>query len=66
MEIRTVEVYRRGQWEEIHFKDLCHGDNFRMFESNGDSVTDEKGNVVFGCDGYPYKNQAGVWQINTH
>lgn len=65
MDIRTVEVNRNGTWKEISFMELNKGDNFRMFESNGDIVLDREGNTVFYSTSEPYKNEEGIWSIET-
>lgn len=65
MDIRTVEVNRNGIWKEISFMELNKGDNFRMFESNGDPVIDKNGNTIFYSTSEPYKNNDSVWSIDT-
>ena len=37
-ELRKVEVFKDGVWKEIQFVDLEVGDNYRMFESDGEPV----------------------------
>jgi hypothetical protein len=67
LEERTVEVMRGfNQWQEINFKHLHEGDNFRLFEPNGDSVVNEKNEVIFYATSNPYFNEDfEVWMINT-
>lgn len=64
MDTRKVEVNRDGTWKEIRFNELNKGDNFRMFESDGEPVLDLKGNSILYSTSEPYKNEDGVWQIN--
>lgn len=65
MELRTVLVNRSGSWKEINFNELNKGDNFRLFEPNGDEVIDEKGGNIFYSTSEPYKNDDGIWTIET-
>lgn len=65
MDIRTVEVNRNVIWKEISFTELNKGDNFRMFESTGETVTDKNGNTIFYSTSEPYKTIDGIWSINT-
>jgi hypothetical protein len=65
MEMRTVQVNRNGLWQSINFRDLNEGDNFRLYEPNGDAVVDTKGNEVFYSTSEPYKNEEGIWTIDV-
>lgn len=63
MEFRKVMVSRNGTWKEIDFNELSKGDNFRLFEPSGESVSDQSGNEIFYSTSEPYKNDDGIWTI---
>lgn len=65
MELRTVQVNRNGSWKNIEFSQLSKGDNFRMFEATGEEVVDNNSNTVFYSTSEPYKNNDGIWTIDT-
>lgn len=54
MNQRKIEVNRDGVWFPILFKDLHKGNTFRMFESTGEPVIDDKGNTDFIAISEPY------------
>lgn len=51
---RRTLAFRNHKWVEIDFKQLQKGDNFRMFELNGDEVLDEYGNKTMQAKSDPY------------
>jgi hypothetical protein len=51
---RKIEVNRNGDWIPITFENLHKGDLFRMFESTGEPVIDDKGNTDFIAISEPY------------
>jgi hypothetical protein len=51
---RRTEVFRNNRWEKIEFKQLKKGDNFRMFELNGEEVTDQSGQKLFSAKSETY------------
>lgn len=63
MDLRKVEVLRKGKWVEVNFSDLHNGDTFRMFESTGEPVIDDEGNAKFIATSEPYEYE-GVWAID--
>lgn len=64
---RTVSVLKGiNRWEEIDFKHLHVGDNFRLFEPNGDLVVNEKNESIFCATSNPYYSEEWeVWMIKT-
>jgi len=46
-DLRKIEVLVDGKWEHINLCELKSGDTFRMFESTGEPVVDEKGRKVW-------------------
>lgn len=67
MEFRKV-VVKRGinRWEEVEFRHLHVGDNFRLFEPNGDSVVNEKNEEIFYASSNPYFcDEWEAWMIDT-
>lgn len=51
--IRTVQTYTHNQWVDIEFKNLKHGDRFRLFD-NGERVVNSKGHSEWIACGEPY------------
>lgn len=43
MKLRKVEVFKKGMWQSTPFHMLTKGDIFRLFEPDGESVTDRDG-----------------------
>jgi hypothetical protein len=66
LDIRKVEVNRNYEWIEIHFWQLHKRELFRMFEPTGEPVTDREGNTIFYSTSEPFKNEEGIWSIDTH
>jgi len=65
LENRKVQVFRNGNWIEIHFSELAKGDSFRLFEEAGEEVRDAEGNTVFYSTSEPYKKNDGIWSIKN-
>ena len=67
MEFRKVLVKRGiNRWEETEFKHLHLGDNFRLFEPNGDSVINEKNEEIFCATSNAFFSEEWeAWMINT-
>ncbi|MBS4172986.1 hypothetical protein [Bacillus sp. FJAT-49736] len=51
---RKTVVIRNREWVEIDFCQLQKGDNFKMFEQNGEEVLDEFGNTWMQAKSDPY------------
>ncbi|MGR7944154.1 hypothetical protein ACU063_06730 [Paenibacillus sp. M.A.Huq-81] len=60
---RKVERLVLGDWKECQFKFLSQGDVFRLFEPDGDYVSDSYGNCEFQAESMPYVNENGHWEI---
>ncbi|MGV3465734.1 MAG: hypothetical protein ACO1OT_10630 [Heyndrickxia sp.] len=54
MNFRRTIVFKNNKWMEIDFRQLQKGDNFMMFELNGEEVLDEYGNNVMQAKSDPY------------
>jgi hypothetical protein len=67
MNTRKVLVKRGiSRWEEIDFKHLHEGDNFKMFEPNGDAVVNEKNEEIFCATSQPfYSDEWEAWMVKT-
>ena len=64
-ELRKVEIFENGQWNEIEFKDLKLGNKFRLFEPDGERVIDkEKNEDEWMATSDAYLNENEVYQIN--
>lgn len=46
-DIRRTEIFVDGKWKESDFEKIRAGDVFRLYESTGEPVEDEKGNSEF-------------------
>jgi hypothetical protein len=66
IENRKVLVLRGFRWEEVNFKHLTIGDNFRVFEANGNAVANEKNEEIFCATSSPYYDvDLETWWIDT-
>ena len=45
--IRKVKIFKDEKWIDIEFENLKTGDKFRLFESTGEEVKNENGNLEF-------------------
>ena len=61
-DIRKVEVFNGGDFEEIPFEKLKPGDIFQMTESTGEPVLNEAGTVFNKAISEPFLKD-GVWAI---
>lgn len=64
-DLRKIEVLKNNKWQEINFEHLHKGDIFRMFESTGEPVVDNKGNRHFKAVSEPYMTPDGVLGIDV-
>ena len=58
--LRKIEVFKNEAWERTSMQELSKDDVFRMFEPNGDRITNTKGNYQFMAISTP-KETDGVW-----
>jgi len=54
VDFRRTIAFKNYEWVEIDFRQLRKGDNFRMFELNGEEVLDEYGNKIMKAKSDPY------------
>lgn len=59
---RSVEKFNDGIWSTCEFVELKTGDTFRMFEPNGEPVTNS-GKCNFVAKGEPYENENAILEI---
>jgi hypothetical protein len=65
--IRRVERrVNHKKWEEVPFMELTSGCTFRMFESDGTPVVDEKGRSQWTAACKPFKKPNGDLSINVY
>lgn len=69
MEKRTVQEYNAhacegDEWVDIEFKDVKKGMTVRLFEKNGDVVTDDDGKTIFITTTSAYKNAMCRYTFN--
>lgn len=62
---RIVEVYSNGIWIQTEFEDLRQGDRFRLFESDGERVVDDKGRNEWIASSNAFM-KLGDWVINVY
>ena len=63
---RYVHVFRDGEWKkDIEFLDMNVGDVFRMFESCGAKVGDDKGSFEFEVKEKPFVRKDGVESVKA-
>nr|WP_231978241.1 hypothetical protein [Mycobacterium sp. E3298] len=60
---RKVERLVLADWKECQFQSLIRGDIFRLFEPDGDYVSDSYGNREFQAESDPFINENGHWEI---
>ena len=65
MDKRIVEVYSNGIWIQTEFEDLRKGDRFRLFESDGERVVDDKGRKEWIASSSPFMKM-GDWVVNIY
>lgn len=63
---RTVERLVHGKWVPVEFMDLKSGCTFRLFESDGTPVVDQKGKTEWIAASKPYIGKSGSPQINYY
>lgn len=61
-ELRKVQKLNNGIWEDIEFQNLKLGDTFRLFESDGEPVINDKGESEFVTISDLYLVD-GIWAI---
>jgi hypothetical protein len=65
MDLRKVQRQDPNlYWHDIDFKDIKEGNIFRMFESTGEPVYDNKGETEFVADCDAYTNIDGIWTVD--
>ena len=65
MDKRIVEVYSNGTWMQTQFEDLRKDDKFRLFESNGERVVDDKGRKEWIASSNAFIKM-GDWVVNIY
>ena len=60
---RKAQIFKNENWIDVEFQELKNGDNFRLFEFNGEEVKDKNGNTKFIATSDAYLNN-GFWTIN--
>lgn len=55
MNDRIISVYRDGKWQTVEFFELRLGDQFAIFEPNGEIVLSDEGYAFFEVVSKPYK-----------
>lgn len=62
---RKAKILVDGLWIDVSFKDIKMGDKFKLFESDGEQVKDNSGEIewVAACD--PFYNSEGVLTITV-
>ena len=64
---RYVHVFRGGEWrKDIDFLEMKPGDVFKMFEPDGSSFKDDKGNTEFKVKEPPFIREDGVHTVETY
>jgi hypothetical protein len=64
-QLRRVQLFKSDNWVDCKLQDIKSGNIFRMFESDGDTVKDNKGYTKFLAVSDPSKNREGIWSINS-
>lgn len=62
---RKVEKFKDNEWVKVEFKDLSAGDLFRLFDGETRYVDKKKKSNIWIASSAPYKDEQGVWTINT-
>ena len=62
---RIVEVYFNGTWIQTEFEDLRKNDRFRLFESDGERVADDKGRNEWIASSNSFMKM-GDWVVNIY
>lgn len=67
MDYRTVEIYNdtENKWIKVEFSEIKKDDKFRLFESTGEPVKDEKGNTEFIAESNVKVNEDGIMYVDT-
>ena len=61
LKIRKTEIQTDDNtWSEINLIDIKEGQIFRVFEQDGEPVTDERGGTVWEADSDGYMNERGI------
>lgn len=55
---RKIFILTSEGEKEIDFMELKDGDEFSMEESDGTTVADKKGNIIFRASGEPFKDNS--------
>ena len=64
MNTRKVKVFKDNDWVDIEFENLKTDDKFKLFESTGEEVKDESGNLEFIAISDAYINKSNILTIN--
>lgn len=62
---RKVEKLADGTWHEVPFSELRKGDDFRLFEPDGEPVVDPDGKTIWRALSDPFINAKGQLAIET-
>jgi hypothetical protein len=62
---QRFQVFKEEQWYDIKFSELKKGDKFRVFNPNGQLVTDENGNTEFTASGVIQVDESGSLTVET-
>lgn len=62
---RYVEIYNCGEWVKASFEELKIGDRFRLYESTGELVIGENGQIEWFCTSKPYLNINNILTVNV-
>jgi hypothetical protein len=62
---QRFQVFKEEQWYDISFSELKKGDKFRVFNPDGQLVTDENGNTEFIASGVVRVNDTGELTVET-
>ena len=67
-ELRIIERFDGKYWITCRMKDIKKGDRFRLAESTGDVVTDDRGRTTWTAADDAYLDKGinkGVWVVNV-
>ena len=65
MDKRIVEVYSNGTWIQTEFENLRKDDRFRLFESDGERVVDDKDKSEWVASSDSFMKH-GDWIVNIY